>query len=271
MQQSSAGIPRHWWGKIIGAFLGLLRGGISGAVIGALLGHLVDRFIAGLTGVRNTRQLFFRTLFATLGHVNKADGRVTQAEIQAAESLMRRLGLTPEERQLAIRYFREGKQPDYPMEKHLHEFARHTMMRHDLRQMLMEILLEAAAADGSVSRAEQQVLARAAHALHIPAELFAAMWNARQGGAAGGQYRQAGGQAPGRQTVPLAQAFAALGLSEGASDAEVKRAYRKLVAQYHPDKLVSRGLPEEMMEVARKRVREINAAYERVKQARGFK
>lgn len=268
MQDSSAGIPRHWWGKLIGAFLGLLRGGISGAVIGALLGHLVDRFIAGLTGARGTRQLFFRTLFATLGHVNKADGRISEAEIQAAEALMRRLGLTPEERQLAIRFFREGKQPGYPMEKHLHEFARHTMMRHDLRQMLMEILLEAAAADGAISGAEQQVLARAAHALHIPAELFAAMWNARQGGAGQGQRA---GAAPGRQVVPLAQAYAALGLTEKASDAEVKRAYRKLMAQYHPDKLVSRGLPEEMMEVARKRVREINAAYDRVKQSRGIK
>jgi DnaJ like chaperone protein len=51
----------------------------------------------------------------------------------------------------------------------------------------------------------------------------------------------------------------------------VKKAYRKLVSQYHPDKLVSRGLPEEMMEMAKTRVREINKAYEHIKQARGIK
>lgn len=262
------GFSRIGWGKIIGAALGLFRGGLLGALFGALVGHLFDRFFANLGGVTDTRALFFRTLFATLGHVNKADGRVTQAEIRAAEALMTRLSLTPDERQIAIRFFNQGKQPDYPLEKHLREFAQRTMMRHDLRLMLMEVLLEAAASDGAITAAEQSVLLRAAQALHIPAEAFSAMWTARQGGGpqAGGRQRTA---AQGAQ--PLAQAYAALGISEDASDAEVKRAYRKLVGQYHPDKLVSQGLPEEMMEVAKNRVREINTAYDRVKQARGFK
>ena len=67
-----------------------------------------------------------------------------------------------------------------------------------------------------------------------------------------GAYGRAGGQgagrkAPGRNVATLDQAYAQLGLKPSASDSEVKRAYRKLVSQYHPDKLVSRGLPEEMM------------------------
>jgi len=268
MTNGSPGVPRHWWGKIIGAVLGLLRGGLSGAVIGAFLGHLLDRFLAGMHGARNSRQLFFRALFATLGHVNKADGRVSELEIQAAESLMVRLQLTPDERRMAIDYFQQGKQPGYQLERHLREFAQQTVMRHDLRHMLLEILLEAASSDGAISAAEQAVLVRACNALGVPAAAFAAMWNAYQGGAGPGQQ---GRQAPPRQMQPLAQAYAALGIEESASDAEVKKAYRKLVGQYHPDKLESQGLPEEMMEVARRRVREINTAYDRVKQARGFK
>lgn len=269
MQHVKAGIPRNWWGKLIGAILGLLRGGITGAIIGGLIGHMLDRFIVGMSGGRDARQLFFRTLFSSLGHINKSDGRVTQAEIQTAESLMRRLSLTPEERNLAIRYFKEGKQAGYPLEKTLREFARHTTIRHDLRHMLMEILLEAASSDGTISAGEQSVLVRVANALHIPADAFAAMWSARQAGAgpAGG----AGGRTAAPQSQTLGQAYAALGVKEQASDAEIKKAYRKLVGQYHPDKLVSRGLPDEMMEVARRRVREINTAYERVKQERGFK
>jgi DnaJ like chaperone protein len=62
-----------------------------------------------------------------------------------------------------------------------------------------------------------------------------------------------------------------LGLEASATDAEIKKAYRKLVSQHHPDKLVSQGLPEEMMEIAKTRVREINTAYDQIKQARGFK
>ena len=122
--------------------------------------------------------------------------------------------------------------------------------------------------DGTISPAEQSVLLRAARSLHIPAEVIASIWSSYQGGGGqGGGRRQTAAQA----SQPLSQAYAALGIEQSATDAEVKKAYRKLVGQYHPDKLVSQGLPEEMMEMARKRVREINTAYDRVKQARGFK
>jgi DnaJ like chaperone protein len=233
---------------------------------------MFDRFFAGHSGAGNTRQQFFQALFSTLGHINKADGRVTQVEINAAEALMTRLQLTPEERNRAIRFFKEGKEPGFQLEKALRQFSQHTMMRQDLRHMFVEILLEGASADGNISSAEQAVLVRVCQALHIPAEMFAAMWAARQGGAGYQQYQRArGSNGPARQQLPLRQAYATLGIKESASDAEVKKAYRKLVGQYHPDKLVSRGLPEEMMEVARKRVREINTAYDQLKQARGFK
>jgi DnaJ like chaperone protein len=272
MGQSSLGIPRHWWGKIIGAAIGLLRGGLTGAILGGFIGHLFDRFMFKKEFARRSRENLFRALFSTLGHISKADGRVTEREIAAAEELMARLQLTPGERQDAIRCFRLGKEPGFDLEGTLHAFARHTVVRHDLRLMLVEILLNSAASDGGVSQAEQAVLLRVCRALHIPAEMFSAMWNARQAGPGQWQYQGARGSAgASRQQVPLRQAYATLGLEESATDAEVKRAYRKLVGQYHPDKLVSQGLPEEMMEVAKKRVREINTAYDQVKQTRGFK
>ncbi len=266
MSNGFSGIPRHWWGKIIGVFLGLMRGGISGAILGGFMGHMADRFFSGLSGGNGTRQVFFRALFSTLGHINKADGRVTQAEIKAAEALMRRLDLNTEEKKRAVRYFEQGKEPDFRLEQNLRQFAQHTIVRHDLRQMFVEILLDGASADGNISSAEQAVLARVCTALHIPAELFAAMLNARR--TSSGGYRQQ--QSPNRR-LPIQQAYASLGINESVSDAEVKKAYRKLVRQYHPDKLVSRGLPEEMMKKAKTRVREINGAYDQIKQSRGFK
>ena len=265
MSDTFPGVPRHWWGKIIGAFLGLLRGGLSGALLGAFVGHLVDRAIQGLGGTHGTRHIFFRALFSALGHVSKADGRVTQAEIQAAEALMKRLELNADERQMAIRCFELGKSRNFRPEAELRPFVQHTMMRPDLRQMFVEILLDGASADAAISEAEQAVLARISSILHIPPGLFIAMLNARR---SGGPYRQ--GQ-PGKRRLPIGQAYASLGIEESASDAEVKRAYRRLVRQYHPDKLVSQGLPEEMMEKAKDRVREINGAYEQIKQSRGFK
>jgi DnaJ like chaperone protein len=270
MSANSFNIPRHWWGKIIGAVLGLFRGGISGALIGALLGHIVDRFLAGIVGVGSTQKSFFDALFATLGHLSKADGAVTQDEIRMVETLMQRMQITGEDRQRAIRLFNLGKQADFDLEKTLHVFAQHSVVRQDLRQMFTQILVEAAFSSGSITQAEQEVLFRVARLLRIPGPVFAAMLNAR-GGAGGYAGRPGAGQRrAGKQIGSLAQAYAHLGLESKATDAEVKKAYRKLVSQYHPDKLVSRGLPEEMMEMAKTRVREINTAYDQIKQARGF-
>jgi DnaJ like chaperone protein len=271
MSEKSFKIPHHWWGKIIGGVLGLFRGGISGAVFGALLGHFVDRFFAGIVGVGATQKVFFDALFATLGHLSKADGVVTQTEVRMVESLMQRMQISGDDRQRAIRLFNQGKQADFDLEKTLQAFAQKSMVRQDLRQMFMEIVVEAAFSSGKITQAEHEVLLRVARLLRIPGPVFSAMLNAR--GSAGSRYGGAGGgqRGPGKQMASMAQAFAQLGLESGASDAEVKKAYRKLVSQYHPDKLVSRGLPEEMMEIAKTRVREINTAYDQVKQNRGFK
>ena len=97
------------------------------------------------------------------------------------------------------------------------------------------------------------------------------MLNARGAAAGGAGQQQGSSERTGGGIRSLDQAYAQLGLNSSASDAEVKKAYRKLVSQYHPDKLVSHGLPEEMMDIAKTRVREINTAYDQIKQTRGFK
>jgi len=261
-------IPGHWWGKLIGGIFGLMRGGLVGAILGVFIGHMVDRFLSGLGGANRTRDAFFGAMFSTLGHINKADGRVTKAEIAAAELLMHRLQLTETERQRAILLFQQGKQAEFNLEATLQEFARHSMLRHELRIMFVELLLEAAIADGTLSAAEQAILVRACTVLHIPANVFSAMLDARLagGGSTKGNYQQVP-----RQGQSLQQSYAALGIKADASAQEIKRAYRKLVSQYHPDRLVSQGLPEEMMEMSKKRVREINAAYDKIKASKGIK
>ena len=278
MSVESLKIPRHWWGKIIGAVIGLFRGGLTGALIGALLGHMIDRFLAGILGVGATQKAFFDALFSSLGHLSKADGRVTETEIRMVESLMQQMQISGEHRQRAIHLFNQGKQPDFRLEAALQPFVQHSMARQDLRQMFMQIMVEAAFSSGTVSQPEHAVLLRVARALRIPEQLFSAMLQARgaaagyQTGAGAGPGARAGaGRRPAPSVASLNQAYAQLGLTNKASDDEIKKAYRKLVSQYHPDKLVSRGLPEEMMEMAKTRVREINTAYDRIKQARGFK
>lgn len=268
MSNTGFTFPTHWWGKLIGGIIGLMRGGITGAIFGVFLGHMVDRFLGNLGGANRTRDVFFGAIFSTLGHIAKSDGRVTKAEIAAAEQLMRRLQLSEAERQRAISFFQKGKETGFNLEATLKEFARHSMLRHELRIMFIELLIETSLADGSLTMGEQAIMTRVCTVLHIPAEIYTAMLRARQGGA--GAYSRGNQQAPGH-AQPIDQSYATLGLKADATDQEVKRAYRKLVGQYHPDKLVSRGLPDEMMDMAKKRVREINAAYDQIKSTRGIK
>ena len=286
MATNSFNIPRHWWGKIIGGLIGLFRGGLAGILFGLFLGHLADRFLAGITGVGTTKKTFFEALFSSLGHLSKADGKVTETEIQMVESLMQRMEIAGEERQRAIRYFNQGKQTGFDLDAALHSFIQYSVVRQDLRLMFMEIIVEAAFTSGSVSREEHAVLLRIATALRIPRQVFSAMMQARGAPASGysqrgyrqGSYRPGSYEqgrsyraSSGNTTRSIDQAYAQLGLTRKASDGEIKKAYRKLVSQYHPDKLVSRGLPEEMMNIAKTRVREINTAYDQIKAARGFK
>ena len=135
--------------------------------------------------------------------------------------------------------------------------------------MFMELLLEAAVSDSKLSVGEDAILERVRTVLKIPVNVFIAMLHARE---AERQPQPQPDSRNHRQAVnkpqSLSQSYAALGLKDEASAQEVKKAYRKLVSQYHPDKLSSQDLPDEIMDMAKRRVYEINTAYSRIRLSR---
>ena len=122
-------------------------------------------------------------------------------------------------------------------------------------------------ADGNVHPAEHQVLEKVRLTLGFSRAEFqhieALVRNARHFG--GGGFEQ---EPPISAKAALQEAYEILGVDAGASDAEVKKAYRRLMNQHHPDKLVSKGLPEEMIRLATEKTQEIKQAYELVKKNR---
>ncbi|MGH7129646.1 MAG: co-chaperone DjlA, partial [Planctomycetaceae bacterium] len=192
----------------------------------------------------------------------KADTVVTRDEIRVAEALFKRLHLTREQRDRAKAAFNRGKAPTFDLDAAADRFAGIARGRGPLLQLFLQMQLMAIAADGNVHPAEHDMLVRVARRLGLTerdvAQLEALMRTAAGGPPPGG--------APPRKAVD--DAYAALGLTPNASDADIKRTYRRLMSQNHPDKLAARGLPESMREIAEERSREINTAYDVIKEAR---
>ena len=273
----TAGCILGWWGKIVGGAFGLMLGGPLGALLGAALGHSFDKGLRSLPdeavswdpGDRERVQTaFFTATFSVMGRLAKADGQVSPREIQLAESVMAEMDLDASLRRIAIRLFNEGKSPTYPLDEVLEQFRLECHGRTTLIRMFVEIQLQAAYADGRLDAVEDRLLRHICARLGFSVtqyRLLQRMVDAERQFAGAGR---GGERGPAQPRPSLDDAYAVLGVARNASDAEVKKAYRRLLSQHHPDKLVSKGLPEEMMKMAAQKTHEIKQAYERVKEER---
>lgn len=256
-----------WWGKVLGGAVGFVLGGPLGALLGGVLGHSLDeaRQTGGLDATERRQTVFFTATFSVLGHLAKSDGQVSHDEIRLASRVMDRLGLAPHLRDFARRLFSEGKRADLDLDALLAQLA-HEAPSRDLLRMFLEIQVFAAYADGRMHPAERAILERICAHLGFDAATLAQVEHLVQA-----ELNHEFSHDGSARAAPLDDAYAVLGITPQADDAEVKRAYRRLMSQHHPDKLVAKGLPEEMMTMATAKAQEIRGAYERVKASRGMR
>ncbi len=257
----------QWTGKIIGGLLGLFTLGPFGAALGAVLGHQYDQGTERPGGDAGASfgAHFFTATFEVMGHIAKADGRVSEREIAAARAVMAALRLDEPSVQAAIACFRRGKQPEFDYAGRLQAIRRACVGRPDLLRIFFEIQMRAALDGTDLAPPTRGHVQRLAQVLGISAFEFAHIEAALRSGHAAGA-RQAA--APG---LTLDQAYAVLEVAEGASDAEVTKAYRRQLSRHHPDKLKANGLPDTMIEHAKERTQQIIVAWDRVREARGIR
>jgi DnaJ like chaperone protein len=273
-----------WNGKIIGAAIGFWVGGPIGAALGALVGHQFDSGAAGVTvsssgGAARVQELYFPALFRVMGHVAKADGRVSEREIAAARAMMAALRLDAQQLSAAISYFGEGKQAQFTLDAALAPLQPLLRSFPQLAQFFMEIQLQTALAGNGLAPPARARLLRAASLLGLGAADFArleAMMRWRMGGARGPGYGGAGSGAGAAASAAdeadrLTQAYTLLEVSKSASDEQVVKAYRRQMSRHHPDKLKANGLPDSMLERAKERTQQIQAAYELIRAVRGMR
>lgn len=266
----------RYFGALLGAVIGLIVfHSFFALLLGALLGYGLD---AGRHQRKRQRKVadrgFVEPLFALLGAVAKSDGRVSESEIAVAERIMQRLQLDATWRQRAITAFNQGKQPGFELHAAIGRLRDWTGGYRDLAYPMLDVLVDTVLAEGQPDQHKLQLLKQVAAALHISdLELMAML--AMKGAAAA--HPGAGGWQPGggsrQRSTPRRDGFsdpyAVLGLTRQADNATIKRRYRKLMSEHHPDRLGD--LPEDLRKRAEERASAINAAYDQIKQLRGIK
>ncbi len=261
-----------------GFWVGLLGFVIGGFISWKLTGGLAG-YIARANGLGDTRAqrkvrqaLFLKTVYTLMGKLAKADGRISEEEIVYIENFFKKLDLTPERRQEAIRLFKLGATPNFSIEPLLKEFNRECGHSGALKQMLMISLIGAAIADGKLHHAETDLLRYISQSLGYSEAQFQQLLAMTRGQDhfSHGQYQNSNQQYTGYASNEsnLSAAYQALGVKESNSDAEIKKAYRRLIREFHPDKLMGQGLPEDMVKKATERSQEIQAAYDLIKKSR---
>jgi len=255
--------------KIIGVIAGYYFLGWLGAFLGLILGSFIDRArVYGSGGVNPLQNalrqaVFLETVFISMGKLAKADGRVSEEEIAHVEQFMQKLKMTAQHREQAIRLFKQGADASFDIYPVYQRFLSVCGQTRNLREVLLTYLIVLALADGHFHPEEEALLTEIAGYLGYGPAAFRQMIDMVLN-----QTHFGGGKAA--TADALDDAYKALGVTRDSSDAEIKRAYRKLMSQYHPDKLMGQGVPEDMIAMATEQAKEIQLAYDLIKKSRNL-
>jgi len=241
------------WKSIgVGAGVGALFGGPIGALIGAGLGSWFSLGKDKLVQRAEAQQLFvFTALFGMLAKIAKADGVVSDEEARVIKSFMNQIGLDEQSKQVAGEIFSKAKDDDSSVYDYAAQFGEVYAGNQDMRVIAYRILFEVAASDGELHPEENKIL----HDIIEPLGLDASMYNLFAEEFFG-------------TVQAINDHYELLDCTAASSDAEIKKAYRKKCIEYHPDKIMSKGLPDSFVQFADEQMKMITHAYDQIKKAR---
>lgn len=245
----------------------------GGQMIGfiiAIITVLILTMLFGRTGKaehQRRQKLFFRITFEVMGFISKSKGKVTSTDIQQVAAIMDRMALSGDSRQAAEQAFNRGKNLHFDLDSNVDEFQTLFSERSDLVRFFLEIQVQVALAEGPLIDEQRAALYLIAEKLGFSRRDFKSylrIYEHLHG------YYDADEESESEQnSLSIDEACQLLGVKINDDQLVIKRAYRKLMSEHHPDKLVAKGLPPQMMVMATQKTQTIQAAYELVKGYRG--
>ena len=248
-------------GKLVGGTLGFALGGPLGAIAGAAFGHVFDKSNmeldydghqqGRLSSGESSQLTFYVAAFSMLAKIIKADGEVDQAEIRSVEQFMiNDLNLDPFGRNVAKNIFYTAMESNQRFEDFAQQFYAEFHSQPQLLELMIDILFRVATVDKQLSDNEDRLIRSAMRIFHFDDAAYQTICR--------------------KYECFDDKAYAVLQSTRDDSDEQIKSRYRKLVSDYHPDKIASKGLPEEFTKFAHDKFIEIQDAYEAIKKERGL-
>jgi DnaJ like chaperone protein len=213
-------------------------------------GAAVDGVALDTAGSRlATKRIAFTIAAIALGaKMAKADGIVTRDEVDAFKQVFH---IPPEEMDNVGRIFDQARNSSLGYEAYAAQIAGMFRRQPTVLEELLDGLFHIAKADGHVPDTEIEYLSGVAAAFGFDEAKFARIRASHLG-------------------ADKSDPFVVLGVAHDAPNADIKAAYRKLVRDNHPDRLIAKGMPQEFIEIATDKLAAINSAYERVSRERGI-
>ncbi|MDC7226116.1 MAG: TerB family tellurite resistance protein [Spirochaetales bacterium] len=277
-------------GAVIGGTIGLFLGGPLGAIAGAAFGGFISgggtrinfgdqqenfqggNYYSNLYGSRmnqNQRHqmTFFVGAFSMLAKIAAVDGNVSDKERRKVEEFMDKdLNLDASTKQAAFRIFDTAVNSQETFYSFANQFAKEFRYQPQMYELMLDMMVRIAVEDNGISAEEETLIIDAVHIFRLDDSVYARLKAKHTGTGYDGSQSRYGAQGG----YSSSAAYAVLGCSQSDSDDKLKRAYRKLVSEYHPDKISAKGLPDEFQKVAKQKFIEIQNAWDEIKKERGL-
>lgn len=248
-----------WMGKLVGGAIGFVLGGPLGAIAGVTFGHAFDIEEDQQPSIRNTvlssgetsQLTFFVATFSMLAQLAKADGEISEKEIDSIRSFMvKDLHLDAQSQNVAMRLFHAAVQSPEPFSAFATQFFNQFQAQPQFLNLMIDILVRISVADGRMSQKEESLILEAVRIFRFNLDTYRHIKS--------------------KYVEDFQKYYAVLNSEQTDSNELIKKQYRKLVFEYHPDTIASKGLPEEFIRFANDKFLEIQEAYEMIRKERGI-
>ena len=232
------------WGSLIGGMVGLSLGGPIGMLLGSILGGKISRARAtgGFRDIGQSQRIFALSLIILSAKLSKADGQVSREELIAVKD---KLKIPENELDEVGKVFNKAKQESTGYEPYAQQIAQFYKGNLNVLEEVINVLFYIAESDGHVSVEEEKMIENIAYIFGLTQAQYLSIKESR---------KSSDKQNP----------YMVLESSPNDDLQTIRKRYLKLSKEHHPDLLLSKGVPNEVIEESKKTMRSINSAWDQI-------